>query len=259
MNTLKVKKSVKSYLEDFGLSDKEITLYFTLLKTGPNSIMNLSRETGIKRSTTHNNVEELIKKGLVSQTNYGERRMVVAEDPGKLEFLMEQKKWDIKKMEETLPDVVKLIKDAVPESSETTKVEVKYYEGKKGVQYTYEQILKADEVYSFLNVDKLKQTFPEYIDIFADIFKKRKEFKMWDILEHHTRENDLEDDYEHKNYFFKYIPEGITLQDTDISIFDDSIALINIQSDNSSAIIINSKSLAIALKYIHKMVWQMLS
>src|SRR3990172_12433706 len=112
----RIDKPIKNFLIDFGLTDKEITVYLSLLKTGPNTIMNLSRETGIKRSTTHNTVEELIKKGLVSQTNYGERRMVVAEDPKKLEFLLEQKRWEMKKLEDNLPDIVKTIYENVPKA-----------------------------------------------------------------------------------------------------------------------------------------------
>ncbi|MDQ7021103.1 MAG: helix-turn-helix domain-containing protein [Candidatus Dojkabacteria bacterium] len=111
----KVDVNLKVFLTEFGLTDREINLYLALLKTGPNTIMNLSRKTKIKRSTTHNNVEELIKKGLVSQTNYGERRMVVAESPEKLKFLIEQKRWAVQKMEQGLPEIVKLIDKMVPE------------------------------------------------------------------------------------------------------------------------------------------------
>lgn len=259
MPPAKVDKSIKNYLLDFGLTEKEVKLYLTLLKSGPNTIMNLARETGIKRSTTHNNIEELIKKGLVSQTNYGERRMVVAEHPEKLTFLMDQKRWDVKKLEEILPDVITRIVETVPEAKETTKVEVKYYEGDKGIKYAYEQILKANEVFTFLNVDKLKTNFSEYIGIFADELKKRKDYKMFEIIEHHSRKSEDEDDYKLSNYKFKYVPSGITLNDTDISIYDNSIALLNIQSGKSSAIIINSQSLAEALKNIHQMVWRVLS
>src|SRR5260221_13055638 len=104
-----IDKPIRNFLIDFGLTEKEIVVYMTLVRSGPKTIMNLARETGIKRSTTHNTIEELIKKGLVSQTNYGERKMVVAEDPDKLKFIMDQKKWDVQKLEKALPDTIKEI------------------------------------------------------------------------------------------------------------------------------------------------------
>ncbi|MCA9387326.1 winged helix-turn-helix transcriptional regulator, partial [Candidatus Dojkabacteria bacterium] len=115
---VKLDRHIQEFLEEFNLGDREVSIYLTLLKTGPNTIMNLARETGIKRSTTHNNVEELIKKGLISQTNFGERRMVVAEDPEKLKFLMDQKKWRMKKLEDNLDVVIDRINQMVPEARE---------------------------------------------------------------------------------------------------------------------------------------------
>jgi sugar-specific transcriptional regulator TrmB len=142
---LKLDRDLQIFLEEFGLTEREIRLYLSLLKSGPNTIMNLSRETGVKRSTTHNNVEELIKKGLVSQTNYGERRMVVAEDPEKLKFLLEQKRWDVKKLEEKLPDVVNIINEMIPEGKANSQVEIKYYTGVEGFKEVCDRSLNYAE------------------------------------------------------------------------------------------------------------------
>lgn len=248
-------KPIRNYLLDFGLTDKEATCYLTLLKSGPNTIMNLSRETGIKRSTTHNTVEELVKKGLISQTNYGERRMIVAEDPEKLRFLMEQKKWDIKKLEENMPDIVKTIYSIVPKVRENTEVEVKYYKGIQEIKYVYEQVLKASVIHTFVNVDRIKENLPEYIEIFSKTLKS-KDIEMWEILEHKTRKSDSDDEYDSPKYHFKYVPKDKTLNDTDITIFDDSIALIDMKRENPSAIVICSKTLASTLRNVHQMVWK---
>src|SRR5690606_10591262 len=177
----KLNAELYEFLIEFGLSEREITLYLTLLKTGPNTIMNLARETQIKRSTTHNNIEELIKKGLVSQTNYGERRMVIAEDPEKLKFLMEQKKWNVKKMEESLPSVIQNITKLVPEAKERNDVEVKYYEGKDGIKYIYDQVMNADGYYSFADLEKYYSVFPEQSgDDWNNLFEKNSNRKVWD-------------------------------------------------------------------------------
>lgn len=144
--SIKIDKATKNFLLDFGLNDKEIICYITLLKTGPNTIMNLSRETGIKRSTTHNIVEDLIEKGLVTQTNYGERRMIMAEDPKKLQIILEQRKWEMKKIEDVLPKAIKTIMSIIPQDKIDKHPEVKYFNGIKGFKEVNRKALeKAEE------------------------------------------------------------------------------------------------------------------
>lgn len=254
----KIEKPIKNYLLDFGLTDKEVTCYLTLLKTGPNTIMNLSRETGIKRSTTHNTVEELIKKGLISQTNYGERRMIVAEDPEKLKFLMEQKKWDIKKLEENMSDIVKTIYDLVPKVKENTQVDVKYYDGKTQIRYVYELILKSEKVFSFVNVDKIRSAFPENFEIFQKGIKNNHKLHMMEILEDRDNKKHPNTSFDSERYKVKYLPKDITIYDTDLIVFDENIALISLENDNPRAVVISSKTLAEGLKSIHQVLWKTL-
>jgi sugar-specific transcriptional regulator TrmB len=254
----KLSKPIKNYLTDFGLNDKEIELYMTLLKTGPSTIMDLSRESGIKRSTTHNNVEELIKKGLVSQTNYGERRMVVAEDPGKLQFLMEQKKWDLKKLEENMPDIVSLIKENVPQTNQNGQVQMKYYMGKKNVEYIYQLILNANKIYSFVNVEPIKRIFPENFELFKVALKKNENMEMWEILQDPSNKTETTN-VVHERYHYAYVPEGVSLSDFDFIIFDDNVAMINVEESNPIAILIESSSMAEGLKAIHKIIWKVLA
>mgnify|MGYP001185020763 CR=1 FL=1 len=238
---LKVDKSVKNFLLDFGLTDKEITVYTTLLKTGPNTIMNLARETGIKRSTTHNTVEELIKKGLVSQTNYGERRMVIAEDPDKLKFLMEQKKWDINKLEKNLPDAIKSIYETVPSAKANSLVEAKYYQGLKGVMSIYEEALRSKELRSYVSIEKMDRIFPENLDLFVEAQKKNKELIIKEIIEDSPKSREITQvTSKSDRYQFKLLPEGIDLTTADTILYDGRIAIINADQNNPTGIILNN-------------------
>lgn len=254
---LKVDKSVKNFLLDFGLTDKEITVYTTLLKTGPNTIMNLARETGIKRSTTHNTVEELIKKGLVSQTNYGERRMVIAEDPDKLKFLMEQKKWDINKLEKNLPDAIKAIYETVPTSKENRLIEVKYYFGKKEVQSIYEQTLKYDKVYSFVNLEKYYEVFPTPIGIQEKAEKSNPNREVWDILADTPKAQEVISKG-YKGYNYKIVAADKYDPGFDFVIYGDNVAVIQLEEENPSVILITSKNIADGFRSVHQTMWNLL-
>ncbi len=253
---IKIDKSVKNFLLDFGLTDKEITVYTTLLKTGPNTIMNLARETSIKRSTTHNTVEELIKKGLVSQTNYGERRMVIAEDPDKLKFLMEQKKWDINKLEKNLPDTIQAIYSTIPSARENTDVEVKYYKGKKEVFYLYELSFKSEQVYSFVNLDKFYEVFPSTEEMFWKALNTVPNRQVFDIAVDSPLANKLAK--KHEQYFCKFIQPDNPFVGVDILIFDEKVGIIHLDKENPTATLLSSPDLAQSFKALHELVWKLL-
>ncbi len=257
----KIDKHLQDFLEEFNLTEREVQLYLTLLRTGPNTIMNLSRETNIKRSTTHNNVEELVKKGLVSQTNYGERRMVIAEDPEKLKFLLEQKKWRVKKLEDNLPNVIGAIQKMVPESKDDNSVDVKYYSGTEGIKYIYSILMKINTYYSFADLEKYYKLFSEETPSDWNlIFESNPDRYVWDIL--------VDTDYArkvvklaHKNYHYKFLPKKEFFSGFDFAdyiFFEDKVAIIQLNAEQPLATLIRSDHVARSLKALHQTMWELL-
>lgn len=258
MSDLKVDKAVKTYLQDFGLTDKEIVVYVSLLKSGPSSIMNIARRTGIKRSTCHNYVEELIAKGLVSQTNYGERRMVVAEDPEKLKFLLEQRKWDVKKLEKNMPDVLQSIYGLIPNAKENSSVDVKYYVGKDGTQLIYKEAFASAELRSYVNLGMMSETFPENAHFFKDISSKVKNQVVLEIVDNSEKTAKLVEDFvQTKNFKFKVADPSLNLVSMDILIYDGKVAMVNV-SDTIKGTIIDNKEYYENMKSMFDFIWSRL-
>jgi len=110
-------RTLKGSLLDYGLNTREIDLYISLLKHQGATVMELSRETEIKRSTVHNLIENLIAKGLVTPINTL-RRTLRAEDPEKLGLIIAQKKWEISTLENRLPDII----DSIQQLKLKTKI-----------------------------------------------------------------------------------------------------------------------------------------
>ncbi|MCK5266986.1 MAG: helix-turn-helix domain-containing protein, partial [Spirochaetes bacterium] len=53
-------------LRKFGLKDKEIKIYLTLLTLGPSSVRKIALEANINRGTGYDILKKLIEMGLVS-------------------------------------------------------------------------------------------------------------------------------------------------------------------------------------------------
>ena len=127
---MKPDEKINAFLKNFELSDIEVALYTGLLETGPTTVLELSKHVGIKRTTSHVNIENLIQKGFVAQTQKGARRKILAEAPEKLETILNNKKQKIRELEKTLPDIIDQINQTTIES--TTKTSIRYYEGEEG-------------------------------------------------------------------------------------------------------------------------------
>jgi predicted transcriptional regulator len=60
-------KRIVDYLQQLGLSDIEAQLYKGLLEAGSTTIMDLANHVNMKRITVHFNIENLMKKALISR------------------------------------------------------------------------------------------------------------------------------------------------------------------------------------------------
>lgn len=120
-------------LTDTGLTEHDARVYLTALSLGPTTILKISRESGVKRTTIYSVVESLKQKGLISIEPRGFKQVYVAEDPTKLESVLESRK---QVLHGKLPELSALYNLHGGESV------VKYYEGLESVKNVYESMLR---------------------------------------------------------------------------------------------------------------------
>jgi sugar-specific transcriptional regulator TrmB len=120
-------------LTDTGLSGHEARVYLAALSLGPTTILQISRESGVKRTTIYSTIESLKQKGLISIEPRGFKQVYVAEDPAKLELVFESRR---QTLYDKLPELSALYNLQGGESV------VKYYEGLESVKNIYESMLR---------------------------------------------------------------------------------------------------------------------
>ena len=156
---------LEKYLQDIGLNEKESILYLALLAVDNSSVLNLSKKTGLNRSTTYVILETLAKKGLVSETTVGKKTHYQAEPPERLETYVEQRKILLEEQTKKLKDIIPQIKSVQREGGE--KPIVKYFEGKEGIFALNESLYRdekdggSDIVHIVYSKDLLDEVFPE--------------------------------------------------------------------------------------------------
>ena len=122
---------LEKYLQDLGLTDKEAVIYLALLQVDGATALDLSKRTKINRSTVYVTIENLAKKGLVSETTIGKKTQFQAESPERLETYVEKRRLQFEEQSGRLKDIIPEIKSIQRQSGE--RPVVKYFEGKEGI------------------------------------------------------------------------------------------------------------------------------
>lgn len=127
------KNQLTEILLELGLDEHESSVYFALLSLGPTTILKVAQTTEIKRTTIYSVITSLKQKGLVNIQVTGFKKKFVAEDPAKLESMLEVKR---SRLKELLPEFSALYNLQGGESF------IKFYEGIEAVKNVYEGLIR---------------------------------------------------------------------------------------------------------------------
>lgn len=126
------KNMLKETLLQIGMDEKQAKIYPACLELGATTIQEISRKTGIKRTTVYENVEEMIRTGYLKTTKKGKRKYLLAISPPELKKLIRKRE---EMLDQILPDLM-----AMNNVSEA-KPKIWFFEGKDGILEAYEDSL----------------------------------------------------------------------------------------------------------------------
>lgn len=124
---------LQNELEKLGFESKEAKLYLALLELGEGDIADMSRKSGLKRTTVYHLVDSLMGRGLISQNKSDKKVKYIAEDPRSIGENLKEKEALYKK---TLPELLSIANFL------KNKPIIKYYEGLNGIKEVYKDHLK---------------------------------------------------------------------------------------------------------------------
>lgn len=98
-----------SLLKQLGFSDKQAKVYMALLRLGPSSVRQLAEESGMNRGTTYDALKWMQDVGVVTFYKKESKQHFVAENPEKLNRLIQRKKEDLTEtsyaLERSIPEL----------------------------------------------------------------------------------------------------------------------------------------------------------
>lgn len=132
---------IEKELQNLGLSPKETKVYLSALELGAKSAQDLARHANVNRVTCYVMLDNLIKRGLVSQVEGEKGRIFVAESPEKLLHYLDSRERRVKEqksgVEKILPQLLAIF------NVESDKPKVRYLEGYNGVRTLQKMVLDS--------------------------------------------------------------------------------------------------------------------
>src|SRR3989344_8170128 len=95
----------KELFKEFGLTNNETEVYFTLLQTGSISVNSIAEKSGLHRQAVYDALDRLLEKGFVNFVIKNNKKHFQAIHPEKIEEYLKEKE---EKFKSVLPDLIKL-------------------------------------------------------------------------------------------------------------------------------------------------------
>ncbi|CAN5146439.1 hypothetical protein BH11PAT3_BH11PAT3_1190 [soil metagenome] len=235
-------------IEHLGFNEKEAKVYLALLELGQASVYAIAETSGLKRPTAYVIVEDLVKKGAVSQVLRMRKQHYKAKPPEELISEAENRLALVKK---SLPEIKALQKDA------TTKPRVLYFEGQHGLSKTLMYGLKEmkdKEIQGFYATSSEETLdmfggFKEFNDTAKELGVKLRGLAPLDLKIKEFRKSDVE--------------YGRTIKTISSSEYSPTVSIemgekfVKIQDwENLQALIIENENITKTLKQIFELVWK---
>ena len=240
-----------SALEKFGFSSKEVICYLSLLEFGTASAREVSKASGLNRSTAYVLLESLVKKGLASISNNEKNRFYTASPPERLvQSLEDEAKLAAQRLGEArslLPELKSMYAGVGP------KPKVTFYEGEEGIESVYEDTLSSGEsIRAYASIENTHEVLPHY---FPDYYKRRTA-KGISIRSIHPNTEEAKERTTHnleESRDSALVPKEDYNFSPEINIYDNKIVFMSLRE--KFGLIIESEELADAMKKVFDLSW----
>ncbi len=231
------------YLQKIGLNDKQAKVYLAGLQLGPASIQQLSKASGIKRSTVYEVMDDLIDQNMFTVSQKGKRKVFTVQEPDNLLLYLKQKE---KVLEQIMPDLEAL------KNSETKKPAIRVYEGIDGLKQIYEDMIKKPGEITAMAAPKQKIA-ATLLDYLVEDWKDRR-IKNGIKLRMISSGKNKKDQEELKE--IKYLPEKNYPFSVGIYTYRKKVAFVSYQPQEMIGLVLRSEEINKTIKLIFEMLWQ---
>jgi sugar-specific transcriptional regulator TrmB len=242
--------NLKSILESVGFSEKEASVYLSILALGKGTVSQISRKAMINRTTGYDILDTLLSKELVSISGKEPKQEYIAESPERIKNLLERK---IKTDKENLIKAEKYIPILTSMHNISDRPQVKFYEGVDGLIQVYEDTLTSHEtIRAYATIEDMHKTLPSF---FPSYYKRRadKNISVRGIIPRTLAAIERAKHNTEEKREMALVPPDKYSFSPEICIYDNKVMIASWRE--KLGIIIESSEIADAMKKIYELAW----
>jgi len=226
----------------------------TLLELEASTVFEVSKRSGINRSSAYVVLETLQKKGYVGISDDKKVRQYVAASP---ETLLQAARIAARKQEE-IRDNIQIILPELKglQKSKKRRATLKVFEGENGARELYQSIFssKASELRTIANPYNIFKRVPDFVKA-NDDERSRRGIKMFAIMPAKKEVIELVKNFPPQNPVeYCFIPEDKFKFSSDLGIYGDNVSFVS--PEDNFGFVIESKDIAEMLRNTFDLAWE---
>jgi sugar-specific transcriptional regulator TrmB len=218
-------KDLLSGLRALGLSTKAARVYMANLALGETTVLELSKASGVARTSIYYTLDELKEKGMIIETQRGKKTYYMYVEP---ESVLKEARQRIVSLDEILPELEEM------KWAENRKPRIEFYFGPAGFKEVWMKVLKTEE--DTFSIITAADHFSSYVkekyileDIIAEKKQRKKKSRQIIADSKDARNIVIKDDKENRTS--KLLPPEYPLAFTEI-ITSEFVAFISRRNEN---------------------------
>lgn len=245
-------KQLQKLFEQLGHNKKEATLLDVLFRNNALRAIDLSKKTGIQRTTVYSVLKELQKTGLIYTTEEYGVTYFASIPPDRLPEYIARKREQLHEYQSQAEQMLPQLLDA--RSGMSALPNVSFFQGKEGVKQAYEETLNANQekkIYVFSGPDAVfEQMGQEYVAYYTSKRKKLgiESFQIAPNTPYGQLIQQSDTNYIRRTLL---IPAEFSF-DTEMVIFDNKIGMFSFSNDTLIAVIIEDLPIVNTMKVLFR-------
>lgn len=238
-------------LVKLGLTEEEAKIYLSCLEIGGGAVSTIAKKAEVNRVTCYHTLDNLLKKGYLSQYNKNGIRCFSPEPPEQLLKIAEEQ--------------VNITKGLIPQLASLTstlafKPKVRFYEGREGVEKVFLESLEAKkEILGYTNLKRVIEFFPAFFKKYTHD-KMEKGIKTRYLSPKTVESVHVIDPYLPANYNQDLLEIFLVNKDqfpfdNEILIFEHLVCIVSLEPSELLGLIVESSTFARTMKAIFDLAW----
>jgi len=234
-------------LKEFGLKEKEASVYLALLQMGEGRAHDIAHKANIARPTVYDILERLATEGLVGSYDKRKIRYYIANDPEQIKRNLAEKQ---RTFESVLPELKSLY------NTLKSKPKISFFEGVEGIKTVFSDTLMAPnkQLKGILSMDDL---FKIPGREFMDDYVKRRVNLGFSLRVIRSKPKEIAETWPTSNAEkreLRYAPVSMVFEMTTY-IYGNKVGIISTAKENFG-MIIESEEFARTMDFLFEALWQ---